>query len=70
MVHHHDAKAQRDCDCLHCHLLEEEGSENKDVNSNQERGIEEDNVNEEEEGGPQVLPMHWVRCADTDSRSV
>ena len=55
MVHRHDAKAQKDCECRHCRHLIEEGSENEvEENSDQGRGIKEDDIDEEEDGGTQV----------------
>jgi len=55
MVHRHDAKAQRDRECCHRHLLLEEGSENEDEeHSDKESDIEEDEVGEEEDCGTQV----------------
>jgi len=54
-VHHCDAKAQKDHEHHHHRHLIEEGSENKvEENSDQGRGIEEDDIDEEEDGGTQV----------------
>ena len=47
MVHHQNAKAQKDCECHH--LLQEEGSENKDEDHiNEGQDVEEDGFHEEE----------------------
>ena len=47
MVHHQNAKAQKDCECHH--LLQEEGSENKDEDHIDEgQDVEEDGFHEEE----------------------
>ena len=46
-----DAKAQRECECHHCHALLDEGSENKDDESNEGEGIKEDEDNEDKGGG-------------------
>jgi len=54
-VHRHDAKAQKDRECCRRRHLIEEGSENEvEENSDQGRGIEEDDIDEEEDGGTQV----------------
>jgi len=55
MVHRRDAKAQKDCERRRRRHLIEEGSENEvEENSDQGRGIEEDDIDEEEDGGTQV----------------
>jgi len=51
-VHRRDAKAQKDREHRHRRHLIEEGSENEvEENSDQGRGIEEDDIDEEEDGG-------------------
>ncbi|KIM61731.1 hypothetical protein SCLCIDRAFT_25682 [Scleroderma citrinum Foug A] len=50
MVHHRDAKAQKDHECHCCHLLVEEGSKNEDEDSDEGRENEEDN-DDDEDGG-------------------
>ena len=54
MIHHRDAKVQKDCEHHHCQYLMQEGSENEDKgNSDGGRGIEgdEDDEDDEDDGG-------------------
>ena len=54
-VHRHDAKAQKvHARHHHCHLIEEGSKNEVEENSDQGRDIEEDDIDEEEDGGTQV----------------
>ena len=62
-VQRHDSRAQKDCErCHRCHLREE-GSENEDdENSDEGQDVEEDGLNDDNEGTHVGCPISFFFC--------